>query len=310
MPAPEVPRPLETVLALPFRRGGPWSWGHGLAQALAPEAGVRLADSPLAMRRLLGRHDLVHTAVPFVHSRGPLLATIHGDFRLESLRYRGAYERLLQRADACTVPSRFLRERLDLPGATVLPNGVSDPGMRWRPPADGATDAPLRVLVASKFDFLAKTQGTLDAIAALARMQTRLPLKVAVAGAGKMEGQVRQAAQRAGFEVLGWQSDLPRLFSGHDVLVYRSYLDNQPMLLIEAMLSGIPIVANRVGDTPDLLPPEALADDDAELESRLEALAHPQAREHLSRELRRRGESYLWPRLKPRWLALYEGLLA
>jgi len=299
--------PPRVVLALPFRPGGPRSWGHGLARALRPEAEVELAESPGHMRRLLGAHDLVHTCVPFVHSRGPLLATLHGDFRRESRLYRAGYERLLRRASAVTVPSRFLQDRLKLPDALVIPNGIAEPTTRWAP---SGAEGPLRVLVASKFAFPDKTQGTVDLLADLGRIAARLPLRISVAGGGPLEDRVKAAATQAGATWLGWQSDLPALFARHDVLVYRSHHDNQPVLLLEAMATGIPVIANHVGDTPDLLPADALADDETVLEERLRALADPAARQRLSRELRRRGDGYTWAALKPRWLALYRGLLA
>jgi glycosyltransferase involved in cell wall biosynthesis len=302
---------LSVLLALPFRPGGARSWGLGLRDALAPEARVRLVARPGDLPRLLApRCDIVHTALPFVRSwRRPVVATVHGDFRRESRLYRRGYESLLRRADALTVPSVFLRDRLGV-DAQVVPNGVADQGLRWR-----VREGPgLRVLVASKFAFAEKTRGTVEAVEELAALRPRFPgLEVDVAGDGAFSGQVEDAVRKAGpgFRFLGWRDDLPARMAQADVLVYRSHLDNQPLLVIQAMLAGLPVLANPVGDLPNMLPPEALADAGGPFEDALRRLGDPRQRAALSREQRRRAEStYLWDALKPRWLALYRGLLA
>jgi len=313
---------IQGLLALPFRPGGARGWGLQLQEVMAPEAHLQVAGNPAQMVRLLaGQHDLVHTVLPFVRTSKPLLATVHGDFEAESPLYRRGYRSLLRRADAVTVPSTFLRDRLrerglaDLArgGIQVIPNGCADATHRWTPRVDAGAGG-LRLLVASKFAFPDKTRGTVELVQNLAALRSALgPFTVDVVGGGALAGQVRDAVQAAGpgFQFLGWRDDLPRLMAQADLLVYRSYLDNQPLLLIQAMLCGLPILANRVGDTPNMLAPAALADGREELARALERLQAPEARLALSLDHRARAErTYLWAQVKPRWLTLYRELLA
>jgi len=51
----------------------------------------------------------------------------------------------------------------------------------------------------------------------------------------------------------GWRRDLPRVYADLDVLVVSSDNEGTPVSAIEAMASGCPVVATRVGGLPDLI---------------------------------------------------------
>src|SRR5262249_38801212 len=44
-----------------------------------------------------------------------------------------------------------------------------------------------------------------------------------------------------------------RLYADHDIFVNASVLDNQPVSILEACASGLPIVSTAVGDIPDIV---------------------------------------------------------
>jgi glycosyltransferase involved in cell wall biosynthesis len=46
--------------------------------------------------------------------------------------------------------------------------------------------------------------------------------------------------------------EMPRLYTNADVLVHPSLTEGLPLVLIEALLSGVPVVARSVGDIPDV----------------------------------------------------------
>jgi glycosyltransferase involved in cell wall biosynthesis len=93
------------------------------------------------------------------------------------------------------------------------------------------------------------------------------------------------------FAFLGEREDVPRLLAGSDVFVLPSRQEGLPLALMEAVSSGLPIVATDVGGLPNLLTdrvdallvqaerPEAIAQalldlvDDPELRLRLSAAA-------------------------------------
>ena len=51
----------------------------------------------------------------------------------------------------------------------------------------------------------------------------------------------------------GWRHDLAAVYGDLDVVVNSSRNEGTPVALIEAMAAGRPVVATRVGGTPDLL---------------------------------------------------------
>lgn len=83
--------------------------------------------------------------------------------------------------------------------------------------------------------------------------------RLLLAGAGPQAESLRADASRAGVEgaveFLGWV-DAPqkaRLLQRARVLVLPSHLEAQPMVLLEAMAAGLPILSTRVGGIPDLV---------------------------------------------------------
>ncbi len=90
------------------------------------------------------------------------------------------------------------------------------------------------------------------------------------------------------FVFLGEREDVPRLLAGADVFVLPSRQEGLPLALMEAVCSGLPVVATEVGELPNLLTngvdarvvpaeqPELLA------EAIVELVQHPELRTRLS----------------------------
>ena len=90
------------------------------------------------------------------------------------------------------------------------------------------------------------------------------------------------------FVFLGEREDVPRLLAGADVFVLPSRQEGLPLALMEAVCSGLPVLATEVGELPNLLTngmdalvvpaeqPELLA------EALLELVQHPELRARLS----------------------------
>ncbi len=78
-----------------------------------------------------------------------------------------------------------------------------------------------------------------------------------IAGDGEcraiLEGLVAQMELTDAVHFLGWRRDLPIIYADLDVLVITSRNEGTPVSIIEAMATGVPVVATAVGGIPDIL---------------------------------------------------------
>lgn len=84
------------------------------------------------------------------------------------------------------------------------------------------------------------------------------PDLVAVAGTGELAAQLRDRVEnqewlRSHVRLLGLVVDMPDFFRSIDYLVLCSDTEGLPNVIIEAMAAGVPCIATRVSDVPDLV---------------------------------------------------------
>jgi teichuronic acid biosynthesis glycosyltransferase TuaC len=126
----------------------------------------------------------------------------------------------------------------------------------------------------------------------------------------RLESVARETgvAQRVRFVGQVPQSELPRYYSAADALVLASSREGWPNVLLEAMACGTPVVASRVGGTPEVITSAAAG---VLFEPRtVEALAaairglleNPPARD----QTRRHAEGFSWDGTTRGQLALFE----
>ena len=70
---------------------------------------------------------------------------------------------------------------------------------------------------------------------------------------GKLEAQTRDLGLEGRIRFLGWESDVPELLNALDVFVLCSLNEGMGRALVEAMASGLPVVATNVGGLPDMV---------------------------------------------------------
>lgn len=81
--------------------------------------------------------------------------------------------------------------------------------------------------------------------------------RLVIAGDGELrpllEAQVRATGLESHVEFAGWQHNLADVYSKLDLIILTSLNEGTPVVLIEAMASGLPFVATNVGGVRDLM---------------------------------------------------------
>lgn len=105
---------------------------------------------------------------------------------------------------------------------------------------------------------LFREKGVQDAIAAWRRVADAVPAaRFVIAGDGpadfvrQLQTAVAAHASPDRVRWLGRRSDIPRVMSAIDVLVLPSHDEAAPIVALEALAAGVPVVATRVGGTPE-----------------------------------------------------------
>jgi glycosyltransferase involved in cell wall biosynthesis len=111
-------------------------------------------------------------------------------------------------------------------------------------------DGDVRLLCVGR---LAETKGHRYAIEAVARLKDRHPrLRLDIVGSGALRGELAELARRLGVSprvaILPpvAHREMPALYRRYDFFVMPSLWEGQPVSLIEAMASGLPIVATDI----------------------------------------------------------------
>ena len=151
------------------------------------------------------------------------------------------------------------------PEPVVIPNGVDvqvsdEDSSSVRSELDIGDDRPLVVHVGN----IRPHKGHANLLAAAALLHERLPnaLIVSIGGEkhpGDLE-RVRRAADELGVSesvrFLGRRADAARFLAAADVVVNPSDVEGLPVVLLEAMAVGTPVVATAVGGVPSLIEQE------------------------------------------------------
>jgi glycosyltransferase involved in cell wall biosynthesis len=235
------------------------------------------------LRRIVSEHriDIVHAheyktdflALLLAKRTGIIpLATAHG-WTGNSVREQWVYypldKRLLARFPRVVAVSGDIRDDLVRHGAdprrvTVLLNAVDPAAFRRSRERRnvvrsalgfGAADVVVgsvgRLERQKRYDLL------LEAFAELAR--TRPDLRLAIAGDGRLRGELSLLAARLGvadrFHFLGHRHDVAEVHHAFDVFVQSSEYEGTPNAVLEAMAMETPLVATDVGGTKEVAGP-------------------------------------------------------
>jgi glycosyltransferase involved in cell wall biosynthesis len=197
----------------------------------------------------------------------------------------------------------------------LIPNGVDT--ARFTPAVSRDEAGPVRLVFVGR---LVRQKGLDVLLEALARLPAGADYELTLVGDGPLRPALTGQAQALGLtsrlRFVGWagREDMPDLLRRADIFVFPSRDEGMPNAVLEAMATGLPVVATRIsgneevvvdGQTGLLVPPD---DPDA----LAGALARLLADRPLGRSLgaagrERAGREYSWRAVAERYAALATG---
>ena len=296
--------------------------GTRVLRAWQPDALISFVYQANVLGRLAGRLASVPVVISSVRNerfggRGRELVMRATD-RLSTVTTTNSHAAGERLVDRRIVPS----DRL-----VVIPNGIDLEPFRRA----GAERSALRSQLGIPDDqFVWLAAGRLEPqkdyptlLAALAQCSTS-PREhcLLIAGQGQLRSELERAAAELGLSrrvrFLGLREDVPQLVAACDAMVLASRFEGLPNVVMEAMAGARPVVATRVGGTPELVEhgvsgllvdpgdPGALA------RAMCQVMAEPEASRLAMGSVGRAviAEHYSLAALNDQWLGLLDGCLA
>jgi glycosyltransferase involved in cell wall biosynthesis/2-polyprenyl-3-methyl-5-hydroxy-6-metoxy-1,4-benzoquinol methylase len=250
-------------------------------RAWANVVGLRTFLSQTGLGRNLIRHlrrvryDLVHVNNTFTYqpwallaarsARTPVVAHVRNPVA-DVLSHRA----LAHLASSLVTVNRTLETSLRRWGTPVPIHTVYD-GVEPLLP-DQAASRAWRASIVPDGALLVGSAGRLDAqkgydnlVRAAGRIVAERPdVHFAIAGEGPEHASLEALVNRLGlagrFHLCGFQADIANVLSAFDVFVSSSRWEGLPLVVIEAMLLGIPVIATDVGGTREVVVPDRTGD--------------------------------------------------
>lgn len=128
-------------------------------------------------------------------------------------------------------------------------------------PATRHQESPVRLLAVGRLTKEKRFDRFLSVLARL-RQQSSIEARGVIVGSGRQTQDrrpelERQAAELGllpdGVEFMGAVTEMAPIYRAADVLVLTSDYEGTPNVVLEAMASGLPVVATRVGDVPEIV---------------------------------------------------------
>jgi L-malate glycosyltransferase len=169
----------------------------------------------------------------------------------QQLAYRAAHVVV---ANSHAAADQLRREGLGSGRIAIIPNGL-DPSLYNLYGVRSDRREIRRLIMVANLRLEKGHDTLLAAVPAIAQVQP--DLEVMLVGDGPLRPALAEAILNRGLRgrvtLLGERSDVPALLDSSDVFVLPSTSEAFPNAVLEAMASGLPVIATRVGGIPELI---------------------------------------------------------
>lgn len=205
---------------------------------------------------IYGKNKYVITALPFIFRfpKSNFFLNIHGNYKKERdaaknpLGYLYDLNKLW--SEKIIVPTNYLKDVLKIDSAIVIPNGIGVSNFYNNQPTE-KTKNEIALITVTSFDFEKKANGVLRIIKALSAVKTDKKIVLNIFGSGILEKDIENKTNKIklpeNINVFfnGYLKNIRAEYDKSDIFVYWSDLDNMPMVFLEAMSFGLPIITNN-----------------------------------------------------------------
>jgi sugar transferase (PEP-CTERM/EpsH1 system associated) len=220
--------------------------------------------------------DIVHTRnlgtldLQWVAWAAGVRHRVHGEHGWEASDPEGRHPRTLRIRRACRpviqryVPmsldlARWLREDIGVPAERIrqLYSGVDT--QRFYPSSSDpyTGDRTTTIGTVGRLDPVKHHEALLEALSAICKAQPAQRLRLIIVGDGPLRERLHTRSVELGIagqvEFTGARSDTPDQLRRMDVFVLPSLNEGISNTILEAMATGLPVVAGRVGGNPELV---------------------------------------------------------
>ncbi len=222
------------------RWGGPQTWARDLSTLLCEQnidATHTYKRRDLLAKLIHQSADIVHTTIPlpFRLWNKPTVLTVKGDYTIEPNFYHSFYPGAIRNADVVTTPSQYLKDKLGLKDAVVIPNAVFPEKFTV---AQHQDREKIRLMTVANFYFPDKVEGLLRLWKIIQQILKPGTYEWFIFGGGPYLDSFRtvvEAGDRLNVHVRGFTPCLDSLYSTFDIFLHYSLHDNFPTVLLEAL---------------------------------------------------------------------------
>ena len=301
---------------LTARFGGPFHWGKDLTSVLNSRgiAARHFHTVPrLVTSALYQDADIIHTTIPFPFKlwQKPLVLTMHGEYTIEHNIWQRFYPKTIAQTNVITVPSHYLKQRLELQNAIVIPNALFTE--RFKSAQHGDREQ-LNLVSVTVFHFANKVAGIPKIIEVLDKIQN-CRFTYTVVGGGRHLETVKKQASGTSLDIrfTDFLPDPRPSLAASDIFLYYSYHDNFPNVILEAMASGLPVITNNVGAVTEIIDHGKngyiAESDEAYLEHLLNLVNNSSLRQNIGLKARQTmEEKFDWSKVISSYIDIYKTL--
>jgi glycosyltransferase involved in cell wall biosynthesis len=217
--------------------------------------------------------DVVHTHNPGVHHYGAVSAwmagvpavvnTRHGPTTSFGRAYQERYSRAVMPLTdrvvfVCEDSRRYLVEKRGLPSrkSAVIINGIELRAFLENPAAPMSAAPRVRFGAVGR---MVPVKAHSILIDAFAQLRGKLPdAELRIVGGGPLEGELKEQTRKAGLNghirIEGFIQHIADVLQELDIFVMSSTSEGLPLVILEAMAAGLPVVSTRIGGVPEVAP--------------------------------------------------------